>query len=263
MCRPSPNCTMTRSSKIQAEELASSIRTELNRALDSDTVTAKLVSALKKTLIDEMTPIITKNVTENVREYFDFEIQTRDTRIASLEKKIENLLDQQDEAEQYSRRNCLIFHGLEEKVNENTDETVIKLCEEKMNVKINPRDIDRSHRIGPSKDKKNRGVIVKFTNYKTRDQIYKNRKKLRSSQEGAIFVHESLTKTRSELFWKVKSKYKDMIEALWTQDGRILCILKHTKKTGSDYKGQRPAQAEESLIILFLFLKLEGDFVLC
>ena len=212
----------TRNSKLQAEELHNTIRTEIDKVLESNAVACKLVSAIKQTLIDEVTPIITEKVTESLRENIDFEMQTRDTRIASLEKHIESLLDQQDESDQYSRRNCLIFHGINENVNENTDETVIKLCADKLNIVVDSTDIDRSHRFGPSKENKTRGVIAKFTNYRIRNEIYRNRKKLRNLQGGGIYVHESLTKTRTELFWKIKTKYSNHIEALWTQDGRIL-----------------------------------------
>lgn len=221
---------VTRHSKLQAEELSDNIRNELNKALESESLTNKMVSALKKTLVDEITPIITQKVTENVREYVDFELKTRDEHIACLEASIQTLLDQQDESEQYSRRNCLVFHGLVESENENTNDTIINLCDEKLNIKLNDKDIDRSHRLGPIKEKKCRGVIVKFMNYDTRGQIYRSRTKLRNTQKDAIFVHESLTKTRSELFRKVKFKYKDHLEAIWTQDGRILCVTKSTKK---------------------------------
>ena len=222
---PTPN---TRN-KLQTEEITNAVRTELNRALGSDEIANKLVSALQKTLIEEITPIITKKVTENIREYIEFELQSRDNLITSLETKIQTLLDQQDETEQYSRINCLVFHGVEERENENTNETIISLCDKKLGIKLSERDIDRSHRVGPSKEKKSRGVIVKFTNYQARDQIYKKRKLLRTSQDGAIYIHESLTRLRSELFRKVKNNFRDVLEALWTQDGRILCIHKQSK----------------------------------
>ena len=71
---------------------------------------------------------------------------------------------------------------------------------------------------------------MKFTNYHVRDQIYKNRRKMRNLHDEAIYIHESLTRKRTDLFWKVKTHYKDCTEAIWTQDGRILAISKHTKK---------------------------------
>lgn len=222
--------TTTRSLKLQAEELTNNIRDELNRALESDTLINKLVSVLKKTLIEEITPMITKKISENLREYIDFELQARDTQISVLETKMQSSLDQQDESEQYSRRNSLIFNGIKEVLNENTNETIIKMCAEKLDIALDAREIDRSHRLGQSKEKRNRGVIVKFTNYHVREKIYSNRRKLRHCQDEAIYIHESLTRRRTELFWKVKTKYREQVEALWTQDGRILAISKQTKK---------------------------------
>ena len=64
---------------------------------------------------------------------------------------------------------------------------------------------------------------------------------MRANGDEEIYIHESLTKKRTELFWKVKSQFRDNLEALWTQDGRIRAIEKHTKKrititTESDLK---------------------------
>ena len=48
-----------------------------------------------------------------------------------------------DRYEQYSRRNCLLIHGV--KV---TDEVVIKIFEKKMKEIVSANDIDSSHRLG-------------------------------------------------------------------------------------------------------------------
>ena len=45
--------------------------------------------------------------------------------------------------EQYSRRNCLLIHGVDEVQGEDTDELSIRVIEEHMNKKIKPEDIDR------------------------------------------------------------------------------------------------------------------------
>ena len=78
---------------------------------------------------------------------------------------------------------------------------------ENLDLALDAREIDRSHRLGQSKEKRNRGVIVKFTHYHLRDKIYKNRRKLRHRQDEASYIHESPTRRRTELFWKVKTKY--------------------------------------------------------
>ena len=222
--------TSTRQGKIQADELATTIRTELNSALESDETVDKLVSAIRKTIISDITPIITRNVAEALKASFEFELHERDDRIDALENELKSIRLQNDEAEQYSRRNCLIFQGVTEADNENTDETIVKLCKEKMDIEIECKDLDRSHRLGHKKGDKPRGIIAKFANYHSRDKIYRARTLLRKCEGTPVFIHESLTKSRSELFWKVKTAFKDHVKVVWTQDGRIIARLKTDDK---------------------------------
>ena len=49
--------------------------------------------------------------------------------------------------QQYSTCNCLLLHGIPEKKQENTDEMCIKAINEHLDLDINDRDIDRTHRI--------------------------------------------------------------------------------------------------------------------
>ena len=60
-------------------------------------------------------------------------------------KEMDGVLDRQ---EQYSRRKCLLIHGVDEVQGEDTDELSIKVIEEHMNQKLKPEDLDRSHRLG-------------------------------------------------------------------------------------------------------------------
>ena len=53
-----------------------------------------------------------------------------------------------DRQEQYSRRNCLLIHGLVEETAEDTDEKIINTLQQSMDKTIKPEDIDRSHRFG-------------------------------------------------------------------------------------------------------------------
>ena len=50
--------------------------------------------------------------------------------------------------EQYSRRNCILIHGLQEEKNESTDDKVLKLFREELNEDALLVDLDRTHRIG-------------------------------------------------------------------------------------------------------------------
>ena len=61
-----------------------------------------------------------------------------------LRKKIER-------PEQYSRRNCILIHGLKEEKNESSDDRVLKLFREELNEDVILADLDRTHRIGKKK----------------------------------------------------------------------------------------------------------------
>ena len=74
-----------------------------------------------------------------------------------LEKKAQ-LEEAIERHEQYSRRNCLIIHGLPAKKNENTDEEVKDFLWHMMGVEINDADLDRTHRL-PSKIKSYKSAV--------------------------------------------------------------------------------------------------------
>ena len=65
-----------------------------------------------------------------------------------MSKKVENLEKEIDKHEQYSRRNCLLAHGIVETDDEVTVDLVIEIISMKMNIEISPADLDRTHRIG-------------------------------------------------------------------------------------------------------------------
>ena len=64
-------------------------------------------------------------------------------RVEDLEKKL-------DRQEQYSRRNCILTHGLKEEKNKSTDDRVLKLFREELNEDILV-DLDRTHGIRKKK----------------------------------------------------------------------------------------------------------------
>ena len=81
------------------------------------------------------------------------EMKKKDEKINQLEKTIENLVEKQksfsseiDDLEQYSRRNCLVLHGVNESNDENINEIIIKTFSEELVVEINEDDPDRSQR---------------------------------------------------------------------------------------------------------------------
>lgn len=198
---------------------------------------------------------IHESLCNEVKQSLDFDIESRDARIVALEKEMEQLKAEKmtaihgdlqdvrgsmDDLEQYSRRNCLIFSGVEEKRGENTTEVIRSLCRQNLGVEVNVADVDRIHRLGPARPNgeppendrrpstsrattKARNIIVKFSNYGARERIYSARKRLKDSPAIIrVYINENLTKIRSKLLWKIRKATKNTEHRVWTQDGVII-----------------------------------------
>ena len=63
-------------------------------------------------------------------------------------KIFENQLDRQ---EQYSRRNCILIHGIIETQDENTDDISLRTINEHLQLELTEKDLDLTHRIGNPK----------------------------------------------------------------------------------------------------------------
>ena len=94
-------------------------------------------------------------------------------------KKNDDLNRVLDRQAQYSRRNCILVHGMKESENEDTDTVVTETLNELLQEKLTDIDIDRSHRIGRlKKGKQSRPIIIKFARYNIRNRVFKNKKKV-------------------------------------------------------------------------------------
>ena len=66
---------------------------------------------------------------------------------------------------------------------ESTDQILLELFRTKLNIDVNIKDIDRSHRLGckqlTSRDKP-RPILCKFTNFNTHQAVFKARRKLKA-----------------------------------------------------------------------------------
>ena len=71
------------------------------------------------------------------------EIKSLNDHIEAQATSINNLKLAMNEAEQYSRRNCLKFNGVKESDSENTDEIICRLATERLGVPMVMTDLDR------------------------------------------------------------------------------------------------------------------------
>ena len=215
------------------------------------------------------------------------DLAKKEDRINTLEKQVEFLTIKNDDQEQYSRRNILRINGLPE--SNSSNETVVKFCNEMLNVPISIEDIDRSHRIGLASSPQpsapdnqaavtNRGpqapagevpsvagttegdngssdgqsnnarraegviaepdqlpltnqppgrvIMVKFTNYRARDVVFRAKSKLKThnaeNPDRKIFINEDLTKFRANLCFEARKLKPHILREVWTHDGRVL-----------------------------------------
>ena len=86
---------------------------------------------------------------------------------ADLHKKVQTAISEVDNLQQYSRRNCLLFHEITESSDEDMDQLVIDQCSEKLNLSITRDMLERTHRLEPKHDQggKPHAIIVKFCSY--------------------------------------------------------------------------------------------------
>ena len=143
-------------------------------------------------------------------------------------RKIKLLEDKLDDHEQRSRNQCLLFHGIEEREDEDTDTEVINLCANHLGIDLDLNEIARSHRLGPKrdtgkpntrqtkKDEKSRPIIIRFSNFRVRQKLFTSKKRLKGK---AFSITENLTKSRMDLLRKANDKLGK--GKCWTQEGRI------------------------------------------
>ena len=125
-------------------------------------------------------------------------INSLQIEVSSLKVEVKSLEKKTDDQEQYS-----LIHGLNEAKTEDTDEMVLDVINDKLNMEMSLVSIDRSHRLGKWKDpgQKPRAIIVKFTRYKDRHLAFRNKKLLKGS---GISVTERLTLKRMEHLKKAR-----------------------------------------------------------
>lgn len=208
----SPHITIPSSEMLKLSDmLKDTFRGEIVNLVDS------VVTGVLSGLSDRIASLEEKNLN------LERENRSLRARVTSLEKAA-------DQAEQYSRRNCLRITGIQEDPGEDTDEIVLKMAAD-LGADIQINDIDRSHRVGKRRSDrvKPREMIVKFATFRTRQKLYKLRTSLKNKGYNGVFLNEDLTKTRSKVLYDARQIVKsEQAKGVWTSDGVIL-IKDHTE----------------------------------
>ena len=160
-----------------------------------------------------------QNIEKQVKELFSLAQENKEKHIKGESdlSELKNLENQLYRQEQYSRRNCILIHGITKTQDENTDIS-LRTINEHLELELTEKELDHTHRIGNPKsgNKRPRPIIAKFARYNTRRKVFENKKKFKIT---GISITESLTKHTMEFLKKAKNEVG--FNSVWTADGRI------------------------------------------
>ena len=211
------------------------------------TKTRELLSAEIEKMVEEKVKVKTAELSKSV-ESLKSDNENLKASVTKLEAK---LITKIDDLEQYSRRSCVRIAGIPERDNENTDDHVLDLAA-RLDIDIGPRDIDRSHRVGPissdtnsiaddAQPRRPREIIVKLKGYQARLRLLQGRKTLRQNKEN-VYINEDLTKTRKSLAFECRKLRRERkILKTWVYDGNIFV----TERGGSKLKVTQDSELDE------------------
>lgn len=152
--------------------------------------------------------------------FFQLESHLKITKNTSdlLFQKVKTLEKDLLTTQQYSRRECLEFNGIDKAIDGGGDlERAIQDVLNDIDVEVSDTDIQACHRIG------NRGtVIVKFTNRKKVSSIFRNKKALQDRPGPTIYINESLCSTNRKLRGCCNAlKKQNLINKIRTKNGMV------------------------------------------
>ncbi|KAI5741450.1 hypothetical protein M8J76_013760 [Diaphorina citri] len=141
--------------------------------------------------------------------------------LATMHGKIA-LEERLEASDQFSRRNCLLFRGIPEadpdkrETEKDCQALVMAVINNKLQLGLSVECIERCHRLGMRRDRA-RPIIVKFSSYSYRRQIYSAKKAL---AKFPLMVTEFLTRQRVAILQEARKIHGNT--NCWTSDGKIV-----------------------------------------
>lgn len=158
---------------------------------------------------------IALKIGETILEKFQDSVNGLRSEVSQLKPQLLETNNRVEQLEQFSRLNNLRLYGIPEQENENTDQTVIDICRNKLNINLSPNHIDISHRL---KTQVNgiRPILVRLVNRSTKKNIFNKKSKLKGSK---IVIKEDLIHSKLLL---LKDAQKCVpLKSIWTNDCKI------------------------------------------
>ena len=103
------------------------------------------------------------------------------------------------------------------------ESTVLSFIRDRLHVECSPSDISTAHRIKAGPKDTIRPIIVRFTNRRVRDNVYRAKKQLKATKSTApVFISEHLTKSAADLFYEARKLLRaKKIHSAWSQNGQV------------------------------------------
>ena len=180
------------------------------------TESKKIVSCIIKGLVGYF-----ENLMERREEKFN-------SKIESLEKRVEHLEDKLDAQENYSRRDTLVLSGNipEFIVGENCGRIVQELISAKLEIDVGDVDISVAHRLGkkPNEGIDRRSIIFKLC----RRDVKSNILKACRTKKPPFYLNESLSPIRGSIMYvlrKARFDYPTKFGRCFSEDGNVRVMM--------------------------------------
>ena len=219
------------------------IKAELRKSVKSDEL-SKVVKETVTLMMKEMKTEFEKKLSDQKAEYdkklLDVKIENdklglanntlkeklheRGSEIRQLEKRVKEAQKiaskariQANRNEQYSRKTNVKLHGVDDVklpdgTVQGTEERVRSLLEEKLEVKVDSKDIVACHRIPAGKGTTIRPILLKVRNTAVKSTIMRNRKAFRGLKKGYKLT-DDITKDNAELIRELLKH--ESVEQAW------------------------------------------------
>ena len=217
-------------------------KTEVNSSPSSsyDKLTAKIEKSKLNTESKEIFLIMMTLFTtiqtekeERIRQLEDSLKQVKQ-QLSSYEskftKEIETVKKQQDDSDQYERRDTLIISGPNLptfEMGENLKNTIQKMFSDHLSLPTQQTDFSTAHRLGPKPNSgaDRRPIILKLCRRDQVSEIFKACKRYKPP----FFVNMSLTPYRNKIMYTIrqlKRSYPNKIDGVRNTEGKIQIFLK-------------------------------------
>lgn len=139
----------------------------------------------------------------------------------NIKTQMESLKLGLDKHETIMRKKVLLFHGVNEKQQENLPEVILKIVTEQMKLTdIHRSDLQVCHRLGVSSQAKTRPLLVRFSSLEPRQVVWDAKTSLKGS---GVTISEFLTKTRHQIFTSARKHFG--LKNCWSTEGKIVVIF--------------------------------------